>query len=503
MTQSANFDAALALSRLGLGSGPQGVSSVGDARAVLRSEIAQGALTPEAPGLKDTPALLADVYAYQQERKALRSVKPVAKTATQTRARPQMTEPMANMDQVSNLSQMSTTTTMDNLSAKPERNKPEFNPIRDTIQAEINARFNSTMKTPVIGFNERMVMFWMNHFAVSLKKSEAVGIMTGAYEREAIRPNTFGNFYDLLLAVETHPCMLEYLDNQQSIGPNAQVNRPNKLRRQRGLNENLAREIMELHTLGVGSGDTQADVTAFARVITGWTFNRNPEKGPKKSEVGAFTYNARAHEPGAQKILGKTYGDTGFDQGKAVLRDLARHPATANHIATKLARHFVADTPPPALVARLARTFSQTDGDLAAVSQTLIDSDECWTPQLTKIRSPLEYMCALTRSLNLTLKPNIITRSLTAMGQTYWEPSGPNGYPDTVAAWASPEGLSARLDVVNMLVTRADPSLDPRIFAESRLGDMLSESTRDAIARAETHAQGLSLALLSPEFMRR
>ncbi len=462
MTQSANLDSALALSRLGLGSGPQGVASVGDARAVLKAEIAQGALMPQGPDLKATPALLADVYAYQQEKKALREAQPAAKP-----------------DQMS----------------MPDKAKPDYNPVRATIQAEINARFNGTIQTPVIGFNERMVMFWTNHFAISLKKSQSVGIMAGAYEREAIRPHAFGRFYDLLSAVETHPAMLEYLDNQQSIGPNAIANKGGK----RGLNENLAREIMELHTLGVGSGYTQADVTAFAKVITGWTFNRNPEKG----DIGVFTFNARAHEPGPQKIMGKTYADTGVDQGKSVLLDLSRHPATAQHIATKLARHFVSDTPPPALVARLARTFSQTDGDLAAVSQTLIDSAECWTPHLTKIRSPLEYMCALTRSLDLTLKPNLITNGLTAMGQTWWEPSGPNGYPDTVAAWASPEGLSARLDVVNMLANRAGPPLDPRAFAESRLGDLLSDATREAIAHAETHAQGLSLALLSPEFMRR
>eukprot|EP01042_Synura_sphagnicola_P009806 gene9806-12583_t len=357
MTQSANLDAALALSRFGLGSGPQGVTAVGDARAVLKAEIAQGALTPQDPGLKATPALLADLYTYQQERKALREDKPNAPPTPATAPAGQT----ANMNMMPG--QMPGGGQMPNMMDKPAANtpnkvKPDYNPVRDTIQTELNARFNGTVKAPVIGFNERMVMFWMNHFAVSLKKSEAVGILTGAYEREAIRPYAFGKFYDLLLAVETHPVMLEYLDNQQSIGPNAIANKGGK----RGLNENLAREIMELHTLGVGTGYTQTDVTAFAKVITGWTFNRNPEKG----DIGTFSFNARAHEPGPQRILNTTYADTGVDQGKSVLRDLSRHPATAKHIATKLARHFVSDTPPPALVTRLAKTFKKTDGDLAA-----------------------------------------------------------------------------------------------------------------------------------------
>jgi uncharacterized protein (DUF1800 family) len=338
-------------------------------------------------------------------------------------------------------------------------------------------------------------MFWMNHFAVSVKKNELCRITTGAYEREAIRPYVFGKFHDMVHAVETHPCMLEYLDNAQSIGPNSPANRNGK----RGLNENLAREIMELHTLGVGSGYTQADVTSFAKVITGWSFNRRPERGP----IGQFIFNRQAHEPGVQTVLGKRYAQEGAAQGEAVLRDLCRHPATATHIATKLARHFVADDPPPALVARLAQTFRDSDGDLAEVSKTLVGAPEAWSPALNKVRSPNEYMCALIRATGVTLKPGAITGALTNMGQALWQPSGPNGYPDTVAAWASPEGMAARMEVVSALAHRADPSLDPRAFAESHLGDLMSEHTRDAIAHAETHPQGLSLAFLSPEFMRR
>ncbi len=351
----------------------------------------------------------------------------------------------------------------------------------------------------MIGFNERMTMFWMNHFAVSLRKSQLVRMIAGAYEREAIRPYIFGRFSDMLIAAESHPCMLAYLDNQPSVGPNSLANRSGK----RGLNENLAREIMELHTLGVGSGYTQADVTAFAKVITGWTFTSNPAKGnPEGNPVGVFTFNERGHEPGKETILGKTYPQGGVEQGRDVLLDLARHPATARHIATKLARHFVADDPPPSLVAKLADTFLRTDGDLASVSKRLIESDEAWTAPLTKLRSPLLYMSALLRSTDVRLPAGQIVKLMGDMGQDLWQPSGPNGFPDTTAGWASPEGLSARVGVANLVASRTNAALDPRTFVASRLGDRLSEQTRDAVARAETHAQGISLALLSPEFMR-
>ncbi len=303
----------------------------------------------------------------------------------------------------------------------------------------------------------------------------------------------------MLIAVESHPCMLAYLDNQQSIGPNSLANRSGK----RGLNENLAREIMELHTLGVGSGYTQADVTAFAKVITGWTFTTNPAKvNPEGNPAGVFTFNDKGHEPGKQTILGKTYRQNGLDQGRAVLLDLARHPATARHIATKLARHFIADDPPSSLIEKLADTFAQTDGDLAAVSKTLIDSEEAWTAPVTKLRSPLLYMSAMLRATDVHLSAGQIIKLMSDMGQQMWQPAGPNGFPDTTAGWASPEGLSARVGVANLVANRTNAAFDPRTFAASRLGDRLSEQTREAVARAETHAQGISLVLLSSEFMR-
>ena len=212
----------------------------------------------------------------------------------------------------------------------------------------------------------------------------------GAFEREAIRPHVFGKFSDLLIAVESHPAMIFYLDNQRSIGPDSNAGRFDG----KGLNENLAREILELHTLGVDGGYAQPDVTALARIITGWSF---AEAGGETGEPGAFMFKANWHEPGVHNLLGKNYPQAGRAQGEAALRDLARHPSTASHIATKLARHFVADAPPPDLVDALAKGFRDSDGDLAVVTAALVTHDRAWSAPPTKIRDPNEFVIAAMR----------------------------------------------------------------------------------------------------------
>jgi uncharacterized protein (DUF1800 family) len=323
-----------------------------------------------------------------------------------------------------------------------------------------------------------------------------VRILAGAFEREAIRPHVFGRFEDMLLAVETHPAMLFFLDNQQSVGPDSKASGHGK----RGLNENLAREIMELHTLGVDGGYTQRDVTSLSRIITGWTV---VGAEGRLGAPGTFAFNRAAHEPGPQALLGVSYPDDGVGQGRAALRDLAHHPATARHIALKLARHFISDAPPPELVASLAATFLKTRGDLSAVYLTLIGSEAAWNPTLVKIRSPLEYFVALLRASGEKPKPNAIMAALNAMGQPLWNPSGPNGFPDTVDAWASSEGLGTRIDVASLVANQTPGRTDPRRFATETLGSLLSPDTQHAIARAETKSQAVSIAFLSPEFQRR
>jgi uncharacterized protein (DUF1800 family) len=319
----------------------------------------------------------------------------------------------------------------------------------------------------------------------------------GSFEREAIRPHVLGRFSDMLKAVEQHPAMLFFLDNQQSLGPDSRAG----INRNRGLNENLAREIMELHTLGVGGGYTQDDVTSLARVITGWTFvGRQGVLGPP----GSFVFNANAHQPGAQRVLGRNYEANGLAQGEAVLSDIARHPSTAKFIATKFARHFVADDPPPALVSKLQDVFTRTDGNLKALAAALVDSDDAWRAPLTKMRSPYEYLVAIGRLLaRVPEDPSLYLNGLNVLGQPLWSPAGPNGFPDTNAAWASPEGLKLRLDIASQAASRVGNNADARDLLELAFADAASVETRRSIEQAESRQQALALLLMSPEFQRR
>ena len=215
-------------------------------------------------------------------------------------------------------------------------------------------------RTPLI---ERLTHFWSNHFTVSIAGKPVVAVLVGAFEREAIRPHVTGRFHDMLRAVVGHPAMLIYLDNATSVGPNSRGGRA----RDKGLNENLARELLELHTLGVDGGYTQADVQELAKILTGWSVGR-----PKSDEAGQFRFHRVIHEPGDKTLLGKRYREAGMAEGEAALADLARHPATARHIATKVARHFIADRPPPAAVDHLARVFRDSDGDLGELTRAVI-----------------------------------------------------------------------------------------------------------------------------------
>jgi uncharacterized protein (DUF1800 family) len=301
----------------------------------------------------------------------------------------------------------------------------------------------------------------------------------------------------MLKAVEQHPAMLFFLDNQQSLGPDSRAGQ----NRKRGLNENLAREIMELHTLGVGGGYTQDDVTSLARIITGWTFaGRQGQLGVP----GSFVFNANAHQPGAQRLLGKTYEDNGAAQGEAALADIARHPSTAKFIATKFARHFIADDPPPALVARLQEVFRKSDGDLRGLTSALLDSDEAWQAPLTKLRSPYEFLVATGRLLaQIPEDPARHLGGLNVLGQPLWSPAGPNGFPDSNAAWAAPEGIKLRLDISAQIASRLAANVDPRDLLQLAAADAASPETRRTIELAESRQQALALLLMSPEFQRR
>jgi uncharacterized protein (DUF1800 family) len=355
---------------------------------------------------------------------------------------------------------------------------------------EAKSRFDAALGAD-IGFAERLVWFWSNHFCVSADKVRAVA---GAFEREAIRPYVLGNFADMLAAVESHPAMLFYLDNARSFGPNSIAGQ----RQSKGLNENLGREILELHTLGVRSGYSQNDVTNFAKVITGWTITP-----PKQAEHGGeFDYNGRMHEPGAQTVMARSYDDTGYEQGRSVLLTLARHPATAKHIAVKLARHFVADDPPQSLVDRLAKRFLDTNGNLKEVSKTLVLAPEAWNPSRPKLKKPSEWTVASMRACGLALADiRRVINTLNLLGEPLWRPPAPKGFADENAAWL--DGLPQRLDIANQLARRVGALIDPEEIVDATLGPLASPETRQTLARAESRPQALALLLMAPEFLRR
>ena len=377
---------------------------------------------------------------------------------------------------------------------------------RDTYARMVGARVNAalTSDTP---FLERLTHFWANHFAVSAQKQTTLGF-AGLLEMEAIRPHVNGRFGDMLLAVERHPAMLFYLDQAQSIGPNsAFAQRAAARGNNRGLNENLAREILELHTLGVRTGYAQADVTEFARALTGWTvagISRGPGGRFASGEPGDFAFVDLLHEPGARTIIGRRYAEGGEAQGRAVLETLATHPATARHIATKLTRHFAADDPPPAMVARLEQAFLNSGGDLPTVYRALIDSPEAWDPASVKFRSPWDWTVASLRAVGIkSLEPMVSVGTFRELGQPVWMPPSPAGWDDDAASWAGPDALVRRVEAAQRIALRAGDRVDARALAPTLLGRRLSDTTKTAIARSESPITGLALLLASPEMLRR
>jgi uncharacterized protein (DUF1800 family) len=373
---------------------------------------------------------------------------------------------------------------------------------REEYIAATGARTDSAMQSDT-PFVERLVHFWSNHFAVSVDKLLVVGL-AGGFELDAIRPNVLGRFEDLLLAVVRHPAMLLYLDQAQSIGPNSIAARRQSARqpRGRGLNENLAREILELHTLGVRSGYTQEDVTELARALTGWTL---PGDGPGESAGASFRFVGALHEPGQRTVLGQSYPDNGEQQSRAILHDLVALPATAQHIAGKLARHFVADNPPPALVQRLANTFMRTSGDLSSLYRELVASPEVWGSAQAKFKSPWEWGVSSLRALGRREMPSTQAGNFfTQLGQPVWRPGSPAGYADLNATWAAPDALIRRVETAQRMARQAGNSLDARTLAPQILpGGALSQATAGAIARADSGETALALLLVAPEFLRR
>lgn len=366
---------------------------------------------------------------------------------------------------------------------------PQANPVQDLFRATANAAFD-TLLTTNTPFRERLAWFWLNHFTVSTRAGQ-VSALAGAYLREAIRPHVTGRFADMLKAVMQHPALIAYLDNAGSTGPDS----PAGKRQNRGLNENLARECLELHTITQAAGYTQTDVTSFATLLTGWSIDLD-------SDTPGFRFRPATHQPGPKTLLGQRFPE-GQQGGLEALDVLATHPATYRNLATKLARHFIADTPPPAAIAAIETTLTRTNGDLKAASLTLIGIDAAWIP-LTKLRTPFDYVIAVLRTLDLppANRPPAINAILGGLGQSLHNAPFPIGWPDTAPDWSAPEAMLRRIDWAYTVASRAK-SLDPAATADLALGPLLPPATRAQIVQAGSQRDAITLLLASPEFQRR
>jgi uncharacterized protein (DUF1800 family) len=360
-------------------------------------------------------------------------------------------------------------------------------------------------------FRERLVRFWENHFAVSADK-QPIGAIVGLYRDEAIRPHVSGNFRDLLQAVVSHPAMLLYLDNPASIGPNSLLGRRAAQRRGAGLNENLAREILELHTLGVDGGYRQDDVIELARALTGWSvvgaggterlgaMARRLTGSDEGGTPGEFAFRSIVHEPGTKTILGRRFAEDGVDETRAILGFLAGRPETARFIATKLARHFVADEPPAELIDRLAATYLEHDGELEPVYRELVLAPAAWREPRAKYKTPQEFLISVYRGLGTVPQGNAAVAVATQLGQRPQTPGSPAGWPDLAAHWNSGDALLKRIEWTTVLGASIGDRIDAVARLNAVLGEAASATTRQGLSRAESGAQAVALLFGAPEF---
>ena len=499
--------AALAAHRFGLGEPSlQGVGS--DATAWLLAQIGPAEPQRGSDLASGVQAITRYTAFLRQQRAAVAAAATVAAVATMTN--PQIMAP-------------------GDTAMRPEQ-RPGNDPLRQAMQADVRARL-VTAALSTRPFNERLALFWTNHFTVSLAKGSVRGVV-GAFEREAIRPHIGGSFDTLLQAAVTHAGMLRYLDNDQSAGPRSAIvqrlarrtreagDRPPRVT---GLNENLAREVLELHTLGVAGGGTvyggwggytQADVTEFARVLTGW---RVPQAaamfgggvgggGDKDSDggSGASRFDPDWHDPGPKTVLGRRF-DAGAQALPAVLSALARHPSTARFLSVKLARHFVADTPPPALVMRLEEVYLDSSGHLPALYRALLESPEAWLTQPAKLKTPEEFVISTVRLLGLGAQAfeRAPDGGIASLGQRVQGAPSPAGWPDSAEEWLGPDAVWKRVEWATRLADRVGRRVDARALARASLGPLLGDDTARQIERAADGPQALALLLLAPEFQRR
>lgn len=363
---------------------------------------------------------------------------------------------------------------------------------QELMKQTIPARIEHAVMTDK-PFLARLAAFWSNHFTVSAFGKPQIAGFIGAYENEAIRPHILGKFEDLLLAVTRHPAMLMYLDNAQSFGPNSVAGQ----RRGKGLNENLAREILELHTLGVDGGYTQSDVTEFAKVITGWTLS-------EAGEGDAFKFRPFIHEPGHKTVLGQRYG-SGYEEGERLIKILANHPSTARFIARKLARHFIADEPDERDVDRLARRFENTGGDLRKVYEELLDLRSVWQETTTKFKTPHDFLISTMRLLGVSEQKHIhkSVHVFSLLNQGFYAAKSPAGWGDTEEDWLSPDAMMNRLEWVHAVTQRVPVTQELYNYLRAVMLPGLDFNTLAWIDNAPSLKEGVALILASPANQRR
>jgi uncharacterized protein (DUF1800 family) len=349
-------------------------------------------------------------------------------------------------------------------------------------------------------FVERLVAFWSNHLCVSAGAKVLVAPLAGSYEREAIRPHVLARFEDLVLASAKHPAMLVYLDNFQSIGPSSRgAARGRAARQRRGLNENYARELLELHTLGVDGGYTQQDVQELAKILTGWTVSGLAARGPA-GDI-AFAFQPALHEPGSKTLLGQMYADAGIAEGERAIRAVCRHPSTARFVATNLVRHLVSDEAPADVVERVARVFRDTDGDLRAVATALVNLSEAWQDGARKFRTPQDWLVAVLRAFRANDVDDMVLPLLRQLRHPLWSPLAPKGFGDTMQEWSDPDSLLNRAELARTIARRARlQQADPRQLLEVMdvaAGDPVRRVLTDPAIPAD---ERIALALAGPAF---
>jgi uncharacterized protein (DUF1800 family) len=452
-----------ALNRFGLGARPNERGRLRDPRGWLRAQLDDRAPVSEAPA-GVTPTAVHD---------AIRAFRMPART--NRRQQLQNTRPQPQRQQ--------------------ERQQARRG-LAEIAGAEALAALD-TRVTSERPFIERLVAFWSNHLCISAAARVLVAPLAGSYEREAIRPHVLGRFEDMVLASAQHPAMLVYLDNFQSIGPNSRGAARRRRPGARGLNENYARELLELHTLGVNGGYAQRDVEELAKILTGWTVTGLQDGG----RAFGFQFQDALHEPGIRTVLGVRYAEGGVAQGERVIRDLCRHASTSRFIATKLVTHFVDDAPPAAAIDRVAQVFRASDGDLRAVAAALIDVEEAWSKDARKFRTPQDWLVATFRAVGAREVGQTTVPVLRQLRHPLWAPQSPKGFGDSMREWADPDSLLNRAELARTLARRLrDAQMDPRdlldvvdVTAADPLRVLLSDRSIVATDR-------LALAIAGPAF---